>query len=333
MNALRKNCCAKLNGLYGKRSRMNETRLPRKGGMFLTRSRSLHVPVLLNEMIQWIDPSPDGVYLDGTLGRGGYSRKLLEVTEPTGMVIAFDLDKRAVDAAQERFLEYGDRFMAIHAGFQDAKEVLERMSIKNLNAAVLDLGLSSDQLDDPERGFSFQWPGPLDMRFNSDDRTTLLELISRSSVKQLEEIILTYGEERYFRRISKAICSARDKGRLQTTKDLAEVIKGAVKRTEKRIHPATRTFQAFRIAVNKEIQNLEKALEEIPEILAPGGKFCVISYHSIEDRAVKNSFRERARTSDKWTVMTKKPIRPGPDEVRSNPRSRSAKMRVLEVKT
>ncbi len=292
----------------------------------------MHVPVLLNEMIEWIDPSPNGVYLDGTLGRGGYSSRLLEATDPKGMVIAFDLDKRAVDKAKDRFSEYGARFTAIHAGFQDAKEVLEKMEIKTLNAAVLDLGLSSDQLEDPERGFSFQAPGPLDMRFNSEAGLTLWELISESSVKQLEEIILTYGEERYFRRISKAICSARDKGRLKTTEDLAEVIKGAVKRTEKRIHPATRTFQALRIAVNKEIQNLEQALEDIPEILAPGGKFCVISYHSIEDRAVKISFRERAKNSDKWRILTKKPMRPGQEEVRTNPRARSAKMRVLEVK-
>jgi 16S rRNA (cytosine1402-N4)-methyltransferase len=278
-----------------------------------------------------IKARPGRVYLDGTLGAGGYSEALLKASEPDGRVIALDLDHEAVEKARARFREYGARFMALHGGFHQAKRLMDQAGVIGLDGAALDLGLSSDQLDDPERGFSFMNPGPLDMRFDREKGEDVLELISRLSVKELEEIIITYSDERYFRQIAKALKRARKSGAINNTADLSNVISSAVKRREKRIHPATRTFQALRIAVNKEMENLEQALEDIPELLEPGARMLVVSYHSIEDRAVKISFRERAKSSDKWRILTKKPIRPEQEEIQVNPRARSAKLRVLEA--
>lgn len=274
---------------------------------------------------------PGGVYLDGTLGGAGYSEAILRASSPDGMVIGVDLDEQAVTRAKEKLAWAPNRFSAFHRGFHEAKELLTRMGLRQLDGAVLDLGLSSDQLDDPERGFSFMAPGPLDMRFDRDQTEDLMELISRLSVKELEEIILSYSDERYFRRIARALKDGWRSGKLNTTTDLSNLISAAVKKRERRIHPATRTFQALRIAVNNEIGNLEKALEDIPELLGNNGRICVVSYHSIEDRAVKNAFRDKAKTFERYRLITKKPIRPEPMETRANPRARSARLRVLEA--
>lgn len=290
----------------------------------------MHVPVLLAEVVEAIRPRSGCVYLDGTLGAGGYAEALLKASSPDGVVIALDLDDRAVCRARERLSEYRDRFRVVHGGFHDAANILRSLGVMGIDGAVLDLGLSSDQLEDPERGFSFRWDGPLDMRFDTTSGPSVADYLQDLSAKKLEEILATYGEERYCKKLARGIVDARDRGRLATTSDLAEAVTGILGGRRGKIHPATRTFQALRIAVNDEMANLRSALEDIPSLLMQGGRFCVVSYHSLEDRQVKLSFKERARGKDRWQLITKHPVRPSDEERRSNPRSRSARMRTLE---
>lgn len=291
----------------------------------------MHVPVLIQEVLQMLRPRSGGVYLDGTLGAGGYSEAILNESGPDGRVIGLDLDSTAVERAGKRLEEFGDRFKAVHGGFQDAVSILESLGILAVDGAVLDLGLSSDQLDDPTRGFSFRWDSPLDMRFDTDAGQSVLEYLQTVSAKKLEEILATYGEERYCKKLSRALVDAGNRGELATTDDLVRVVTAHLGKRRGKIHPATRTFQALRIAVNREMENLSDALERIPSLLVPGGRFCVVSYHSLEDRQVKFSFRALKKSVDAWTLVTAKPVRPSPEEVRSNPRSRSARLRVLEA--
>jgi len=294
------------------------------------REKRLHVPVLLDEMLAAIRPKSGGLYLDGTLGGGGYSQAILEQSSPDGVVIALDLDLQAVEKAQERLSEFKDRFRAVHGGFHEARRLLAAMDVTEVDGAVLDLGLSSDQLEDPKRGFSFRWSGPLDMRFDPSSGQSLAEYLRDVSVNQLEEILATYGEERYCKKLARALLRARDAGRLVSTSDLAEAVTRTLGGRRGKIHPATRTFQALRIAVNDEMANLGAALEEIPLLLKPGGRFCVVSYHSLEDRQVKVSFRQRARDRLRWALVSKRAVKPSEEERRSNPRSRSARLRTLE---
>jgi 16S rRNA (cytosine1402-N4)-methyltransferase len=286
---------------------------------------------MLGEMLQALSPRPGGVYLDGTLGSGGYSEAILQESGPDGVVIGIDLDVHAIRRSRERLLVHGDRLVAVHGGFHDAGTILEELGISRIDGAVLDLGLSSEQLDDPDRGFSFRFAGPLDMRFDTDSGETLSHFLRRVPRKRLEEIVSDFGEERYFRKIARAIILARDRKQLTTVDDLAGVVSRAAGGRRGKIHPATRTFQALRIALNKEMENLSEALNEIPQLLNPGGRLCVVSYHSLEDRQVKLSFRERVRSSGHWRLVTAKPLRPSPEEVKKNPRARSARMRVLEA--
>jgi 16S rRNA (cytosine1402-N4)-methyltransferase len=281
-------------------------------------------------MLEGIRPVPGGVYLDGTLGGGGYAEAILDGSGPDGILVGLDLDAGAIARSRGRLERFGDRFVPVHGGFHESREILEARGLKGIDGAVLDLGLSSDQLDDSDRGFSFQARGPLDMRFDTGSGESLTDLLQRVSIKELETILLTYGEERYYRRVARSILTAVDKGLLENTGDLARVVAAAVRGRRGKIHPATRTFQALRIAVNRELENLDKALADIPDLLNPGGRFCVVSYHSLEDRRVKTSFREKKPFSDKWRVLTPKPIRAGAEEVRANPRARSARLRILE---
>lgn len=291
----------------------------------------MHVPVLLQEMLQALRPRSGGVYLDGTLGAGGYAQALLDASGPDGIVVALDLDPSAVCRASRVLARFGERFRAVHGGFQAASEILGSQGISRIDGAVLDLGLSSDQLNNPERGFSFRLEGPLDMRFDTSSGELLLTYLQTVSVKELETIITTYGEERYYRKVARGLIDARNRGVLSTTVDLANLVRKAVPARGSRIDPATRTFQALRIALNRELENLERALEVIPSLLNPGGRFCVVSYHSLEDRKVKISFRDRQKDSCAWALVTRRPIRPTAQEIRANPRSRSARMRVLEA--
>ncbi len=282
-------------------------------------------------MLEALVPRPGAIYLDGTLGDGGYAEAILNASEPDGRVVGLDLDPVAVTAAGLRLASFGDRFMAIHGGFQDAPAILESRGISALDGAVLDLGLRSAQVDDPARGFSFRFSGPLDMRFDTSGGERVIDYLQRISVKKLEEILATYGEERYCKRLARGIIDARDRGRLQTTLDLGELISKLMGRRRGKIHPATRTFQALRIAVNRELENLDKALKDIPEFLAPGASMCVVSYHSLEDRAVKLAFRAKKKEPGRWLIVTPRPIRPSLDEIRTNPRARSARLRVLKA--
>lgn len=292
----------------------------------------MHVPVLLNEMLQLLKPRAGGVYLDGALGAGGYSEAILTASGPDGVVVGLDLDPDAVRRARARLALFGERFRAVQGGFQDAPEILRRFGIHHIDGAVLDLGLSSEQLEAAERGFSFLRSGPLDMRFDPGAPESLADLLDRIPEEELARMIAMYGQEKRSRRIARAILSARVRGELTTTEDLARVIARSVKFGSGRIHPATRTFQALRIAVNRELENLERALEEIPDLLNPGGRFCVLSYHSLEDRRVKHSFRDKASPNrSKWLLVTKKPIRSPEEEIRANPRARSARLRALEA--
>jgi len=289
----------------------------------------VHVPVLLEEMLLALRPIPGGLYLDGTLGAGGYAEAILKACGPDGRVVGLDLDPAAVRRATARLEHFGSRFVARHGGFHEAVGILASLGIDLLDGAVLDLGLSSDQLDDPLRGFSFRFDGPLDMRFDTTSPETALSYLQRISINKLEEILATYGDERYCKKLARTLVQSRDSGRLTTVQDLVRLINGVMGSRKGRIHPATRTFQALRIAVNREVENLAVALREIPGLLKPSARFCVVSYHSVEDRLVKRSFRERAKETGMWTVVTAKPVRPSQDEVKRNPRARSARMRVL----
>ncbi len=269
--------------------------------------------------------------MDGTLGAGGYAERILRASEPDGKVVGLDLDSEAVVRTKERLKEFETRFNGVHAGFHEAKTILKELGISAVDGAVLDLGISSEQLEDPKRGFSFRSDGALDMRFDNTAGQPLTEYLWSISTQELEQILSKYGEERYFRRLVKAILESRDRGKLRTAQDLAEVVSRSIGSRRGKIHPATRTFQALRIAVNRELDNLKIALEEIPLLLKTGGRFCVVSYHSLEDRAVKLSFKERKKQQNKWLVVTPKPIRPTAVEIKLNPRARSARMRVLEA--
>ncbi len=293
----------------------------------------MHVPVLLQEMLENLRPRAGGVYLDGTLGTGGYAEAILDTSNPDGKVVGLDLDSQAVSRTRTRLQSYGQRFHAVHGGFQDARHILFALNIVAIDGAVLDLGLSSDQLDDPNRGFSFRFNGPLDMRFDTTAGQDVLDLLETISINELEEMLATYGEERYCKKLARGILEARRRRALSTTQDLASVVLGILGRRRGKIHPATRTFQALRIAVNRELDNLDRALADIPSLLKPGGRFCVVSYHSLEDRAVKRSFKDRIKSSQRWALVTPKPVRTSTEETKRNPRSRSARMRVLEAVT
>jgi 16S rRNA (cytosine1402-N4)-methyltransferase len=296
-----------------------------------TRRRRLHVPVLVQEMLQYLRPHSRGVYLDGTLGAGGYAEAILDASRPGGEVVGLDLDPSAVNRTALRLQAHEHRFRAVHGGFHEAASILAGLGIEALDGAVLDLGLSSEQLEDPERGFSFRRNGPLDMRFDTTSEVAVLDLLETISVNRLEEILATYGEERYCKKLARGILEARRRGVLSTTQDLANVVSSVLAGRRGKIHPATRTFQALRIAVNRELENLSLALMDIPPLLKPGGRFCVVSYHSLEDRAVKRSFKDRSKEPQKWILVTPKPLRPSTEEMKNNPRSRSARMRVLEA--
>jgi 16S rRNA (cytosine1402-N4)-methyltransferase len=283
----------------------------------------LHVPVLAGEVLQWLSPEPGQTIVDGTLGGGGHTRMLAERVGDSGLVIALDRDPAALDAAERNLA--GSPVKLVHSDFRDLPEVLEQLELDAVDAVLLDLGLSSDQLADGERGFSFDSDGPLDLRFDPEQGEPAWRLINRLGAEHLANVIYEYGEERYSRRIARAIVEARRDEPIRTAAELAVLVRRCVPRAgQQRIDPATRTFQALRIAVNEELQSLEIALRRIPDCLRPGGRVGIISFHSLEDRRVKDAFRDDKR----YEVLTKKPIRPSDEEVQRNPRSRSARLRV-----
>ena len=290
----------------------------------MTESLPAHVPVMLDQIVQWLDPHPGGVMVDGTLGGGGHTRALAECVGGDGTVIALDRDPAAIAAAEHNLA--GMPVMVAQANFCDLPEVLEELEITAVDGIVMDLGLSSDQLEDTERGFSFSSPGPLDLRFDPTRGEPAWRLLGRLSVEKLADLIYRYGEERYSRRIARAIVERRRENPIRDAMELAQLVRRCIPRRpgRDRIDPATRTFQALRIAVNEELKSLEIALRRLPDCLRAEGRMAIISFHSLEDRRVKEAFRDDPRLRP---LMTK-PIRADEEEVARNPRSRSAKLRV-----
>ncbi len=285
---------------------------------------SVHVPVMPDEVVRWLAPRPGAVLVDGTLGGGGHTRLLVDRVGPNGQIIALDRDPAAVEAADLHFT--GRLVEPVHANFCDLPEVLGGLGTAEVDGVLLDLGLSSDQLADPARGFSFASSGPLDLRFDPTRGEPASRLVNRLSAEHLANLIYQYGEERYSRRIARAVVARRKQRPIATAAELAEIVRQNVPRSRvgRSIDPATRTFQALRIAVNDELKSLEIALRRIPDCLRPEGRFAVISFHSLEDRRVKEAFRDDLRCQ----VLTRKPVRPGPEEIDRNPRASSAKLRV-----
>jgi len=291
----------------------------------MTDRAALHIPVMLDEVLACMQPRPSGVYVDGTLGLGGHSEAILAASAPTGQLIGFEWDHQAAAFAAERLAGFGTRFQPVCASYADILLELSKKELSGIDGLLVDLGVSSLQFDRGERGFSFQVDAPLDMRMNQDLAVTAADILARSNEEELADILYHYGEERQARRIARFICEARVKGPLRTTVQLAELVKRAVPRRfyPDKIHVATRTFQALRIAVNRELDNLVRLLTDAPQVLRPGAHFCVLTFHSLEDRIVKQAFRKDSRLE----VLQTKPLAPGADEVARNPRARSARLR------
>jgi 16S rRNA (cytosine1402-N4)-methyltransferase len=299
-----------------------------------------HRSVLLDEVLGMLLVAPGRTYLDGTLGGGGHAEAILEAG---GIVVGVDQDVDALEYAKKRLARFGERFMGVHASFGDVAEVLGAMGIQQLDGALLDLGVSSYQIDTPERGFSFQNDGPLDMRMNRSSPVSARELVNTASAEQLERIFREYGEESNAKKIAQRLIRDRMVRPLQSTFDLVRSVESVVPRRGK-THPATKVFQALRIAVNRELEVISRGLESLTQLLRVGGRLGVITFHSLEDRIVKQYFqRHSTSTLDRpeWSAprpnpdcifkkVTGKPIVPSEAEQRSNPRSRSAKLRVVE---
>lgn len=297
---------------------------PETGSAAPNSGQSVHVSVFLDEVIEWLQPSPGGVFVDGTLGGGGHTRALAERVGPQGLVLSFDRDPAALAAAEQNLR--GMPIKLVEANFAELPDVLRQLEIPAVDGAVLDLGLSSDQLADRQRGFSFDVDGPLDLRFNPHLGRPAWQLLERMGAEELADLIYQFGEERFSRRIARKIVERRRIRPVRTAAELASLVRSCVPKPKgrDRIDPATRTFQALRIAVNEELASLDAALKEFPSCLRPGGRLAVISFHSLEDRRVKEAFRDDPR----YHALTRKPIRPSEEEIARNPRARSAKLRV-----
>ncbi len=286
----------------------------------------LHTPVLLEEVLDWLRIRPEGTYLDATTGTGGHAIEIARRLT-TGRLVGMDRDPRALEIARERLGPHERRVILVHAEFSKIGEVAAELKLPLLDGVVADLGISSLELDSPERGFSFRWAAPLDMRMNPDEPLTAAEIVNQWSEKELADLFYQNAEERDSRRIARAIVRSRP---IRDTEHLATVVAGVRKaRGRPELHPATKTFLALRTAVNRESEELGQFLSRTPATLNSEGRWVVISYHSLEDRPVKHAFQQLAREGT-FQVLTKKVIQPSEDEVRSNPRARSAKMRVAE---
>ncbi|MHB1000960.1 MAG: 16S rRNA (cytosine(1402)-N(4))-methyltransferase RsmH [Armatimonadota bacterium] len=305
-----------------------------------------HAPVMLHEVLDYLQPQPGYVIIDCTLGGAGHSVEIVKKILPNGRLIGIDRDDDALKAASERLSQYSENVTLAKGNFADLQAIADRLGIKAVNGILFDLGVSSHQLDEVERGFSFKSDAPLDMRMDKSQPLTARELINTLSKQQLTDIIWKYGEERWAKRIAEYIVDRRARGPIQSTSDLVETILAAVPtgaRSET-IHPATRTFQAIRIAVNGELDSLQTGLDTAVNLLANGGRICVLSYHSLEDRIVKSTFiRFAGRCScppgfpvcvcgakKQINILTKRPVLPSDEEVNDNPRARSAKLRAAE---
>lgn len=305
-----------------------------------------HYSVLLSESVDGLNIKPNGIYLDCTLGGGGHSEKIASALSDKGRLIAIDQDSAAIEASKKRLAPYAHRITFVRDNFRNVGEILAGLSIEKIDGAIIDLGVSSYQLDTPERGFSYMHDAPLDMRMNPDGPLDAYEVVNTYSEERLKKIIYEYSEERFAPRIAAKICAAREAAPIETTYQLVDIIKSAIpaKAREDGPHPAKRTFQAIRIEVNSELDIIEPTLNALIDALSEGGRLSVITFHSLEDRIVKQTFKEEAKgctcppnfpvcvcgNKPKIKIITNKPILPSQRELSENPRSRSAKLRVCE---
>lgn len=304
-----------------------------------------HVSVLLEECIQGLAIKPDGIYVDGTLGGAGHSSRIAAKLT-TGRLIGIDRDNVALEAAAERLRPFEDRVTLVHANFCDMDQALQGLGIDKVDGILLDLGVSSPQLDDGQRGFSYMTDAPLDMRMNGEDTRDARQIVNTWSYEELKRILYDYGEERFAPRIAAAICRRREQAPIETTLELVDVIKSAMPASalREKQHPAKRSFQAIRIAVNDELGAVETVMKKAVPLLNPGGRLAVITFHSLEDRIVKNAMAEAAKgctcppsfpvcvcgKKPQVRIVTRKPIVSGEEELEQNPRARSAKLRICE---
>ena len=304
-----------------------------------------HVSVLLEECIQGLAIKPDGIYVDGTLGGAGHSSRIAAKLT-TGRLIGIDRDNVALEAAAERLRPFEDRVTLVHANFCDMDQALQELGIDKVDGILLDVGVSSPQLDDGQRGFSYMTDAPLDMRMNGEDTRDACQIVNTWSYEELKRILYDYGEERFAPRIAAAICRRREQAPIETTLELVDVIKSAMPASalREKQHPAKRSFQAIRIAVNDELGAVETVMKKAVPLLNPGGRLAVITFHSLEDRIVKNAMAEAAKgctcppsfpvcvcgKKPQVRIVTRKPIVSGEEELERNPRARSAKLRICE---
>jgi 16S rRNA (cytosine1402-N4)-methyltransferase len=305
-----------------------------------------HIPVLLAETVGYLNCQAGGIYLDATLGSGGHALKILEDNPEIKALIAIDWDEVAIKSTRKKLQSFSQKTFIFQENFINIPAVLKRLKIKEVNGILLDLGVSSQHLDDQDRGFSFRLEGPLDMRMDRNLSTTAFDLVNTSSSSQLKQIFFNYGEERFAPRIARAIVNERQKEPIADTLKLSELVTSAIppQYRPRKIHPATKTFQALRIAVNNELENLREVIGASIDLLAQGGRLCIITFHSLEDRIVKHQFRtlsggysnaerflpQKEVKPGKIKLITRKPVTPQPEEIRKNPRARSAKLRVVE---
>jgi len=293
-----------------------------------TNDNSQHKPVMVREVLELLQPQAGGIYVDGTLGLGGHARAILKLIGRQGKLIGIDRDKSSLEIAKKNLENFAAQCIFIHDDFRNIDRCLKTVQVKQVDGILLDVGLSSYQLDDQERGFSFQKEGPLDMRMNHDDKMTAYDLINSLSEHEISKIIKDFGQERFHRRIAAAIVKKRSIMPVRTTQDLRDLIQKTVPGgwQRQKIHPATRTFQAFRIAVNSELEHIAIALDKSVELLKKGGRITIISFHSLEDKIAKEKFRLFAKM-ESMQILTKKPLRPTEMEAEENSRARSARLR------
>ena len=288
-----------------------------------------HIPVLLNEVLDLVCIKREGTYIDCTVGEGGHSEAILDAIHPKGFLVGIDCDESVLETTEDRLKKFAGSFKLVHDNFLNIIDICNRLNIKAVDGIILDVGMSSYQIDNPERGFSFNKDGPLDMRMDRSSNLTAQSLINNSSYDELTKIFFEYGEERYSRKIASRIIAERNKRPIQTTFELVSTIKKAIPFRRYRIHPATRVFQALRIAANNELVNLSKTITDGFSLLEKEGRMAVISFHSLEDRIAKNKFKE-FKIKEQARIITKKPLTATKEKINRNIRSRSAKLRVVE---
>ena len=289
-----------------------------------------HISVLLDEVLAWLRPHAGGIYVDGTLGNGGHAAAILEASAPDGRLIGLDADPVAIEVASARLARFGERAVMVNTSFREMDRVLQGQGVGPVDGILLDLGLSSRQLDAGGRGFSFRRDEPLDMRFDPTRGESAAELLNRADEGEIADVLYQFGEEHRSRRVARAIVRQRERAPFVTTADLVKAVEAALGPKRGRIHPATKSFQALRIAVNDELAALDETLPMAASLLKPGGRLAVISFHSLEDRRVKQFFRAGGTPASPLTELTRKPVAPSPAEAERNPRARSAKLRVAE---